>query len=253
VNRQHDAGDVSRVAPSDATRYFFVRVMRTGSTSMTWHMRRILGARSVYPSVRLAQQDMSSAVSVERLLEHWKTGAPRLRAVAGHFPLSTSELLDAPFRTLTILRHPVERTLSQLRHRQSAMPELAGISLAEIYVNSCRLQLNIDNHMVKLFSLAPDEVVPLGLWTQMTPTRDRLERAKRALARVDVVGLQEHFDAFSAMITETFGWTLHPPIRVNTTEAAHAPDELRKRIADDNALDLELYAFARDLVEARSK
>ena len=38
--------------------------------------------------------------------------------VTGHFPLCTTELLGGAFTTFTVLRDPVERTLSYLRHHR---------------------------------------------------------------------------------------------------------------------------------------
>ena len=53
--------------------------------------------------------------------------------IAGHFPLCTIELLDAEFTTLTVLRHPVERTLSYLRHHRDTTPADSERSLEELY------------------------------------------------------------------------------------------------------------------------
>ena len=76
-----------------------------------------------------------------------------IRVVTGHFPLCTTELLGAQFITLTILRDPVERTLSALRHHREKTPADSERSLEEIYEDPFRFEL-VHNHMVKMFSLS---------------------------------------------------------------------------------------------------
>jgi hypothetical protein len=62
------------------------------------------------------------------------------------------------------------------------------------------------------------------------------------------VGLQEHFEDFCDELTARFGWRLGAPERVNATAEVEVSDSLRTRIAEDNALDVELYEFAKRLV-----
>ena len=69
--------------------------------------------------------------------------------------------------------------------------------------------------------------------------------------RIDVFGLQERFDEFCADISIRFGWDLGVPRFANRTQRAPVSDALRKRIAEDNAFDRELYDFARQLWEQR--
>ena len=84
-----------------------------------------------------------------------------------------------------------------------------------------------------------------------TPGATRLER-RNACARIDAVGLQEHFDQFCAELTRRFGWDLgQPAVREPDQPGRGRPSRFRMRIADDNADDIELYEFARERVRAR--
>ena len=62
---------------------------------------------------------------------------------------------------MTVLRHPVERTLSFLRHqaerRQRGATE--DTPLEEIYDDPFRFEAMIQNHMTRMLSLTPDEMV----------------------------------------------------------------------------------------------
>ena len=82
--------------------------------------------------------------------------------------------------------------------------------------------------------------------------RGHLERAKEALAGIDAVGLQERFDDFFDWLVARFGWRLGEPETLNTTDPVDVPQSFRDRIAEDNALDVELYEFAEELVASRS-
>jgi hypothetical protein len=90
-----------------------------------------------------------------------------------------------------------------------------------------------------------------GALTRVEFTEGRLERAKRNLATVDVVGVQERFDDVCDELGRRFGLDLGEPARVNRTEPAPATAGLVARIASDNAMDLELYRFAVSLLAER--
>ena len=106
--------------------------------------------------------------------------------MTGHFPLCTADLLDASFTTLTVLRDPVERTLSNLRHYREETPAEADRSLEHLYDDPIRFEI-VHNHMVKMFSLSSDEMTD-GAMTPVRFTPERLTKAKERLATVDVVG-----------------------------------------------------------------
>ena len=111
--------------------------------------------------------------------------------MTGHFPLCTVELLGATFTTLTVLRDPVERTLSYLRHHRKVTPEDRERSLEEIYDDPFRFHGLIHNHMVKMFSLDPDEMTD-GALTPVDFTPDAPRAGQAEPRPVDVVGDQEH-------------------------------------------------------------
>jgi hypothetical protein len=105
----------------------------------------------------------------------------------------------------------------------------------------------VHNHMTKMLSLTPAEM-PDGMLTHLEFDRDHLERAKKALAGVDAVGLQEQFEGFCDELAARFAWRLGEPVTVNPSTPVEVPESLRARIAEDNAFDVELYEFAKQLV-----
>jgi hypothetical protein len=102
--------------------------------------------------------------------------------------LRTTERLGDRFVTMTVLREPVERTLSFLRHYQLKTPSDRHRTLEEFYEDPIRFQGLIHNNMVKMFSLTPDEMRQGdGLMTRIEDfDTARLESAKANIRGVDV-------------------------------------------------------------------
>ena len=231
-------------SPGGGERFFFMHLQKTAGTALWRRLKHQFDESSVYPGP--GDGELPEAVlSVEHLVERWRARRDGIRIVTGHFPLCTVELLDAQFTTLTLLRDPVERTLSFLRHYRETTPEACDRSLDEIYGDPIRSEL-VNNHMVKMFSLTVEEMDE-GALTRVDFTGARLVRAKERLSEMDVVGFQERFEGFCAELTSRFSWDLGPSIFMNRTQPAPASRELRARIAQENALDIELYEFARGL------
>jgi hypothetical protein len=225
-----------------AERFFFVHLQKTAGTTLGFRLKCEFGIDAVYPAP--SDGDMAVAVlSVDHLRERWEARSDEIRVITGHFPVSTVELLDAPFTTLTLLREPIERALAALRDQQHRSPQLRGSSLETIYDDPIRAPL-FRNHMVMMLSVTPEEA-PDGSLSHVDLTRSHLEVAQRRLSEMGVVGFQDRFDAFCADLVDRFGWDLGEPIVMNRTQPAEIPDDLRARVIRDNALDIELYEFAR--------
>jgi hypothetical protein len=242
-------------------RWFFVHVQKTGGTDL---FTRLGGDPAIplehelwfdeselYPNASDGDVfTVAPQLSVDQLVTRWKERGDEIRIVLGHFPLCTTELLGADFTTLTVLREPVERTLSFLRHHRRLTAEDRDKPLEEIYDDPFRFDALLHNHMVKMFALTTDEMTD-GMLTKVDFTPAHLERAKAQLATVDVVGLQERFEEFCRELERRFGWPLGDPFFANRTKPVKVSSTFRDRIARDNAMDVELYEFARELERER--
>jgi hypothetical protein len=238
---------------AQGSRFFFVHVQKTGGTALFKRLKNHFGDRAVYPDasdgdvVRVAPQ-----LSVDVLLARWHERSDQIRVVTGHFPLCTTELLGGGFISLTVLREPVERTLSYLRHHQKLTSADRDKSLEAIYDDDFRFRTLVHNHMVKMFSLTPSEMTD-GTLTSVVFTPQHLDRAKEQLGTVDALGLQERFDEFCEHLQLRFGWHLGDRLYANRTEPVAVPESFRARIAEENAMDVELYAYARELYGERHR
>jgi len=230
-------------------RWFFVHMHKTAGTALYQRLHGHFPPEAIYPT-RVEQKAHKASLHVDLLRRTFGERGSELRVIAGHFPLCATELLGVPFTAITVLRDPVERTLSSLRDMREREPVFQGQALEQIYEDPIRFQCLIHNHMVKMLSIRPEEMTD-GALTVLDLDGTHLERAKRSLEdRIDVWGVQEHFEELCDELTRRFGWNLGAPRFANRTKPFDVTDDFRERIARDNALDVELYRYALRLRQA---
>lgn len=208
----------------------------------------------ICPSETIKKQDGPFAIlSLEKLKTYLANGGTDIRLVSGHFPYCTQEIMGAKVRTFTILREPIERTLSFLRHTKKLTPDLKDASLEDIYNDEIRFHGLIHNHMVKMFSI-PYSPGFDTIMEHIEFTPQHLETAKTNLKKTNVVGLQDDYGRFCKALESKFDWDLGHVKHINATpKQQDAPPRLLKRIRQDNALDIQFYKFAQRHVRRRQE
>jgi hypothetical protein len=235
----------------DGRRFFFCHLQKTAGTTLIRQIRGNFPERAVYP-LPSDGDEIARVISIEHLLSVWRARGDEIRVVTGHFPLCVTELLGGGFTTLTVLRHPLERTISYLRHHRVRTPADARLTLEQVYDDGFRFNGLVYNHMTKMLSLSREEM-DAGALTRVRFTRERLERAKERLAGIDVVGLQEDFEGFCLELSERFAWSFTESLSPRQHAPVELPAEFTDRILCDNQHDVELYEFARHLVAERAQ
>jgi hypothetical protein len=251
--------DPNGATAASAPPVLFIHVMKTGGTTLLQHLRKNLGAEELYPNsevdivVESSRKFTLRHLTLDYLRRLPEERRQKIRVYAGHFPYLVTEAFDPPATTLTLLREPVARTISLLRQWSRNRPELS-LSLEEVYELPGVFDRLLHNHQTKVFSLTAEDE-PRGYMKPIDVDASRLELAKANLATVDVVGLTERYDDFLDLLVDRFGWHVQRDVRANvspTDTELPASDALRRRIAEDNAIDVELYEYAVRLVEARA-
>lgn len=258
---------------TDVAPLYFVHIMKTGGTALTAALARLNDEAGRGPSVTELFLDQF----VARDAKEWEhTGF-----VTGHLPWEARERLPARTRTLTVLRDPVDRTLShywQLSINPDVTAESPGFSLEE-FVDSprwntlCRdYQARQLAHRVDLAnadtgwspaerfaSLGPpfplEHQYPLQSLFDCAPlllTGAALqEAALAALADIEFVGVTEHLDSlYGEVARAVFGVADPQPLgRENRSEdrprRLDLAPALLERIEAMTAVDRVLYEAAR--------
>jgi hypothetical protein len=232
-------------------RYFFMHIPKTAGMALYQRLIHHHGEDAVYPQ-RTDRGRPGTYMNVDYLVERFRKH-PEIRVIAGHFPLCIEEVLDVRrLTTFTVLRDPVERALSMLRQHQQQDEEFRKSSLDDVYSDPVLLHGLIHNYTVKVLTMTVAEMQD-GVMTMVPYDDERLDHAERNLEhRIKAFGLQEEFDDFCGRLAHRFGWDLGPGATYsNRTSPADVSNELRERIAHDNALDVRLFEFAKALLRQR--
>jgi hypothetical protein len=259
----------AHAAPRKSPPVYFLHLMRTGGTAMNSGLRNLLGQRRCLTDIFL--DHLVSLPSY--VLEH-------ASYISGHLAYEGLELLPPDFVTLTVVREPVERTLShygKVRDDPEAQAENPHLSLEE-FLESPRWRTLAGNyqarHLVHRIGLAQawsefsprdryrelgplfpaEHSLPLQSVFDSTPLSvpaDRLEAA--ALSRLDeieFVGVTEELDGVFGQVAAAWGIDDPAPLdRLhaidNRPRAADVPASTLDAIAAANQVDMALYEAAK--------
>jgi hypothetical protein len=277
--------------------------MKTGGTSLVVHLLKEFRPPEIYPDAELDRKradDVGPYAALSDLVALTPERREQIRFYSGHFPFVARDLIGPDVQTLTLLREPVARTVSVLKHFKRLRDRYRDLPLEEIYDDPVVFRFFVENHQTKVFSVTaadcpdafasalsfeeisarldepgrdepgrdgsapthsgdvPDTISP-DTSTPDTITVDdaRLELAKANLDAVDVVGLDAEYHEFVEDLRSRFGWW---PRGIDERPRANVSSEpwttsaaLRDRIARDCRYDVELYAYAQELMRGRRR
>jgi len=236
-----DWGEIS----GDATLLFHHIPKTAGST-----LNAVIRANYAPSRIHAIESPIAAALAAFKALSPKDRAG--LNVVLGHGVGGLHALLEQPCVYVTMLRHPVDRILSQYYFiRQSPSHPLGakfargGMSLEDYVRDGVNLQA--DNGQVRGISGIGDGIGPPVAYGECT--REMLDAAIQNLRdRYAVVGLTERFDEALLLMRRLFGWRRVAYARKKVTGKRPAredvPSETIDMIREYNALDLELYAFA---------
>jgi len=181
---------------------FFLHMPKTAGTSIRQMLQATLGARAVYPSDhdlrRRADRAYPTTTEMLRILP----GVRPYRVLIGHFTAGVVHDLPVPHRAATMLRDPVQRSLSMLAHlqRHHGLAPEAVMDSEELCV------AHIADYQTALLGADGDRDLD-------AMTDARLDRALNNLAAFEFVGLTEQFAESCRRFDGLFGTTISVAIR----------------------------------------
>ncbi len=152
-----------QIDSSARTRIFFLHVMKTGGTTLTKQFWRQFAPERIYGGYGSAEDNhiiyIYRYLNPRPLAQLGPETIARFEAFGGHYPYAARSLMGDPLLTLTVMRDPVDRVISFLKHAQRYQPEHRDLTLEEIYEDHWYFTRFFDNHEVKLFSMTMTEML----------------------------------------------------------------------------------------------
>jgi hypothetical protein len=258
-----------RPAPAAPPSIFFVHVMKTAGTAFL----RLTGDRyapeRTSPRAGLDVSTLEQKQSIDYLLDHAEALRRDYELISAHVPAWVATAVAPDHLRVTLLRDPVDRTISQLR--QSARI-IGRESLEELFDND-HWRNRLSNYMTRVFGLRAEEHLetragqPQGLGVNDLPEAERAEfvdeikaamdlsmnnvrpmtgedlrRAVETLESCELVGTMDRFDDFLRQASDLIGVPVPPARQINeATDDLQVSPALRRRIEAELALDIELY------------
>lgn len=231
-----------------------MHVPKTGGTSIAGGLQRTLGTN------RVLRSDW-----FDQLLRHSKTkGLSGYDVVVCH--IAGRELYyladDFDLKLSTFLREPVARVFSNYCFWRQFTPDVV-LETEAGQVPLVDLRLDVKEDLARIFAHTPDiwkfrELTDVTTWQLATSLYERagrsqtqaLEEAKSRLSAMTFVGFQETLlNDYETLISQIDPAATPSPLeQLNRTRAKSGPvlnPEIRALITRYNALDIELYDWAR--------
>lgn len=226
-----------------------VHVQRTGGTSLRRMIEMSVGPQAVFPSTeRLRDNHDGRYVTPREIIQNWQSLPPH-RFLFGHCLASLSDLLPHAYSRATIVRDPIERSISILQfHAQSS-----GRLVSELVRDQQFLDSHITDLQTRIFGTNSNLAV---LRPQETPTAtdEVLEQALTRLQTFEYIGFTEEYSSSLERFDSTFGTSLcSSKLHVNQSHTGDADHGvLAERLAPLVARDRALYDFAVEFVHKKS-
>lgn len=252
--------------------------MGEGSIQLLAHIPKTAGStlvqvmqRQFRPDEVLSYEDRMWAADLLGFPDRAAAGLEGIRCVMGHLPFGVHAVIGRPVEYLTMLRDPVEWTLSFysfIKEQMARLPDDGRRPQRVAFGEVPRMSLDefVDfldrtataNMQTRFLSGHLDVRKPLPPYEPLPP--EALAQAEKALFDVHTTfGLTEQFDLSLLLFQRRLGWRNIYYRRVNVTERrlsrAQVPEATLARILDLQQVDLRLYAtaqqgFARALRQA---
>jgi hypothetical protein len=239
---REETDTIRRSAPGADPITVFIHIPKTGGTTFTEALRRGFPLDSYQ---RLSNAYPGGGGFVQRKLAKALERAGNLdeatRLLSGHVPFGIAKYLPDDSRYVTLLRDPVERTLSHYhgmlkRWRTNEENTRQDVPLEDAIGRA----LICDNLQTRMLSDVPDG--------QATVTEHLLEQAKANLSNCFLAfGVLERFDESLVLIMQRLG--LRPPVVPKRRESerprgSEVHEDMILVARRFNAFDIELYRWA---------
>lgn len=190
----------------------------------------------------------SHAERINKLKNLSKSERENLKIINTHLGFGLHEFITQPYTYITFLREPVDRVISMYYYYQKTQnPLFQNLSLLEFVRSYGAVQNGVTKNLsgvtLKRQLLPPEEKdsVPFS--------EHNLAIAKQNLTNYfKFIGICESFDESLILLQRILGWKIPLHDKSNVSKRArNIPQETLSLIEELNALDIQLYEYAREI------
>jgi hypothetical protein len=184
-------------------------------------------------------------------------GFPGARVVRGHMVYGIHRYLKQEVTYFSIVRHPVDRVISNYfyakelpTHQLYQRINSENLSLLDFATKG--LSPGLDNGQTRYLSGFGNPII--GPKQRAPCPAEMLDVAKANAEMFALIGTTQRFDEFAVLAGERFGWRklnyLSRNVRNHRPKQADYPQSVLDAIAEQNPLDMQLYARLHERFEA---
>lgn len=253
---------------------FFLHIQKTAGTSVKQFLQSKFAEGEICPYPTWSRLSRISPLEFRNY-----------RFLYGQHPIWLKELMPENARFATVLRHPLDRTLSHFNYLKSELFPIADQihpnnaaeyyfaqevfqkkkTFVELIEDPTYLSYYVVNYQTRFLSRHWTEELSFQspefslFEIQRSCQREAFDIAMDNLSRIDFVGTVENLELFFLHMCHEFGWFFPkqtPKYNVSSELALQKeqlPNETRERIEQVTRLDLELYQNANRLLRERTE
>lgn len=224
--------------------WLFVHIMKTAGTSFRTYMNQVAPGR-IFPDDADLGPTAGQYIGPNRFVEHLEDGKVnpgRTDYMFGHFPLWITEDVPEHWNIATVIRDPIARTVSMIRHHRERR-NLKHLSYEDILSDDNFRAKLIENYQTKVLGAERRDLASAN--DAMPSDGTTLQRAKKRLLSVAFLGITENIDESVAAwhrVTALPREVAFP--HLNKAKPEPIPRDLRQAILPYVELDMELYEWA---------
>lgn len=236
--RQHLAGSPWYLnQKSRSVNYALLHIPKTAGTSLRVALEGALGGNKVFPNARYLRLRGGKYLNYNEMADALTGASSDVSLIQGHLPLASLRELAPDAKLITVLRKPVERVTSLLKHMK--IHHRVSGSFEEMLRESGPAGTVSPNQQTRLLSLLESGA----------PMEEHVESAKEQLATFAVVGLAERYRETLSLCEGLLGLSLGKPRYLNLSKLPgdHWSTEMTEEIEELNRFDAELYRYAEQI------
>ena len=241
-----------RHTPLTGVSFGFLHIPKTAGTSLRMALETALGPDRVMPSQSYIVRRGGRYPGAQELHDAMWGVPSDVRLIQGHISLAELKVLAPQAKLLTVLRDPVDRSVSLLKHMKAR--QRGEVSYEELALdNRGAPWAGISNHQAWLLGGS----AKTSAKSEASRQQDLLANAVAALEEMSVVGLTERYPETLTLCETVVGVALGPEKKLNRSDYPEASVDsgLLRKLRGWNALDIELYQeakriFSRQLMAA---